>query len=214
MNLFGAPTIEFCEKAGDGIIKRPFYALSNIAYLFVGLLILSKKTKLSKAFGYTALFIGFASFMYDASYTYLSQLVDLFGMLLFINVPLYFSAKRYFKITTRKLVLIQTLLISLGMFLIVYFKSFSGAFIFGSFIVMVTVLELLLWQSGQTKGIKQWLVGLALFVLGFIVWLPDASGLLCDPSNIINGRSIFHILTSITIYLLYQYYELQERKII
>ncbi len=211
MNLLGAPTVEFCEKAGAGIIKRPFYAISNLAYIFVGLIILNKKTRLSQAFGYTSLLIGSLSFFYDASYTYLSQLLDLVGMLLFVNLLIYLSASRYFKISNKKLIAIQLLLFVIGMAIIVSFKWFTGGLVFGSFILLEIILEWLLWRQGKAKSIKLWLWGLGLFILGFIVWLPDASGWLCDPRNIINGRSIFHFLTAGTIYLLYQYFELQAK---
>lgn len=54
------PTVEYCEKAGNGFIKRPFYAIGNLVYLAVGLLILKKGngSKISKLFGYMSLFIG------------------------------------------------------------------------------------------------------------------------------------------------------------
>ncbi len=211
MNLFGVPTVEFCEKAGTGIIKRPFYALSNLAYIFVGLIILNKKTRLSRAFGLTSLLIGLLSLFYDASNTYLSQLLDLVGMLLFVNLLIYLSSRRYSKISKNKLILAQSLFVLIGLIAIIYFKSFAGGFVFGGFVIAEIVLELLLLRQGKSINIKLWLWGLGLFILGFLVWLPDASGWLCDPRNIINGRSIFHFLTAGTIYLLYQYFELQTK---
>lgn len=213
MNLLGKPTVGFCEKAGTGLIKRPFYALSNLSYLLIGFLILSRQTRFSKAFGYTSIFIGLLSFSYDASFAYLSQLLDLFGMLLFVNLLIYLSAKRYFRLSTKKIILMQTILVAIGMVCILVFKSFSGEFVFGFFIIIVIILEFLLWRKGKAINIRLWLAGLAVFLAGFIVWIPDAAGWLCDPNNIINGRSLFHIFTAVTIYLLYRYYELQETKI-
>jgi hypothetical protein len=210
MNLFGNPTVEFCEKVGGGLIKRPFYAISNIAYLAIGLTILSRGTKLSKHFGFLALFIAVASFLYDASYTYLSQLVDLLGMLIFVNLLVNLSSQRYFKVSTKRLLLIQSTFIVLGIGIIFYFKSFAGEFVFGSFVIAEIILELLLWFRGKTKEIKLWFYGFFTFSLGFIIWLFDASGGFCDPHNIVNGRSIFHILTAFSIYLLYKYFEEQE----
>lgn len=214
MNLLGKPTIEFCEKAGPGLIKRPFYAFSNLAYFFIGLIILhkGKGSRISKAFGYFSILIGFLSFVYDASYTYFSQLMDLLGMFLFINLLIYFSTKRYFKIPLKKQFFLQFLAVLIGMFSVVYFKSFAGEFVFGTFIIFYIGLEFLLWKADKTVDISLWLKGLTVFILGFIVWLPDVTGLICDSNNYINGRSIFHILTSVTIYILYKYHELQEIK--
>lgn len=210
MDLLGRPTIEFCEKAGSGIIKRPFYALSNFSFLIVGFIILSKKTRYSKAFGYTAIIVGLLSFGYDASYTYLSQLLDLLGMLLFVSLLIHISAKRFFFVGIAKLLTIQTLTVIAGLFCILYFKSFAGEFVFAAFIITEIILEFLLWQAGKTTSIKIWLISLGIFLLSFAIWLPDATRLWCDPNNIVNGRSIFHILNAITIYLLYRYYELQR----
>jgi hypothetical protein len=210
MELLGKPTIEFCERAGTGLIKRPFYATSNLAYLFVSFLILSKKSKLSRLFGYTALLCGLASFIYDASYTYLSQLVDLCAMLVFINLLIYLSAKRLFYFSRSKIILAQIASTLVGMYAIIAFKSYAGDYVFGFFVLLEIILEILLWKKGKSKKIKTWLSGLALFISGFAIWLLDASHLLCDPHNIVNGRSIFHLLTAGTIYLMYIYFEAQD----
>jgi len=211
-SLLGNPTVEFCEKVGTGLIKRPFYALSNLAYIFVGVIILKKGNgeRISKLFGYTSILIGLLSFIYDASYTYVAQLLDLLGMFLFVNLLIYLSLKRYTTISTRRLLLVQSLFVLLGWISVIYFKSYAGEFVFGTFILFLLLLEYLLWKSGRATNISLWLKGLGLFILGFIIWLPDAMGIICDPNNYINGRSIFHIITSITIYLLYKYYKDQN----
>lgn len=206
MNLLDKPTIEFCEKAGIGLIKRPFYAISNLAYLIVGFFILNKKTRFSKIFGYSAIFIGLASFLYDASYTYVSQLLDLFSMLVFINILIYLSAIRLGK--NFKIFCIFAPIF--GLVSIIYFKSYAGEFVFGIFVLIAIVLETIIWLTGRAKEFKMWLLGVGLFILGFVVWLFDAVFKICDSDNIINGRSIFHILTATTIFLLYKYFEKQE----
>lgn len=91
LNFFSEPTIEYCEKPLQTIIKRPYYAISNLAFLFTGIYILykGKKSKLSQIFGFTAITIGLLSFLYDASYLYISQLLDLSGMFLFVNILIY-----------------------------------------------------------------------------------------------------------------------------
>lgn len=208
--LFGKPTIQFCEKAGSGLIKRPFYAISNLSFLIVGILILGKNTRYSKAFGYMSILVGLFSFLYDASYTYLSQIFDLFGMLLFANLIIYLSARRYFSYTSKQILASQAIAILVGLSTIIFFKSYAGDYVFGIFLIFAIVLEYLLWRSGKTNNIKLWIIALIIFALGFLLWLPDASGLWCDPRNRINGRSLFHVLTSITIWLLYKYYELQK----
>lgn len=210
MNFLGKPTMEFCEKAGVGLIKRPFYALSNLAYLFVGALILSKRTKLSFVFGSLTILVGAFSFFYDASYTYGAQLLDLFGMFLFANLLLYLSARRLLKWNRGVIIFFQILLILKGMFLVIFLKSFWGDVIFGEFVLAVLVMETISWQKKEVINFRLFTSSLLLFFWGFLIWMLDAGALVCDPTNIVNGRSIFHILTAIAIYQLYKYYELQN----
>jgi len=134
-------------------------------------------------------------------------------MLLFVNLIIYFSARRYFKISTKKLISLQVLFVLIGMLFIFYFKSFAGEFVFGTFIIFAILLEFLLWRHNQTTNFKLWVQSLIIFILGFIFWLPDAMELWCDPTNYINGRSVFHLFTSAAIYLLYRYYSLQDNNL-
>ena len=89
--LLQVPTVHYCEMALNAIIARPWYALSNIAFLIVGSVILRQGGQHSKAFGGLALLIGTLSFVYDSTFTYLSQLFDLSGMLLLIGYLLYLN---------------------------------------------------------------------------------------------------------------------------
>lgn len=73
--LFQPPTVEYCEVVLNAIIARPWYALSNIAFLIAGSVMLHQGGQHSKAFGGLALLVGTLSFVYDSTFTYLSQLV-------------------------------------------------------------------------------------------------------------------------------------------
>ena len=68
--LFSEPTINYCESAISGLIKRPYYALSNLAFFIVAIFIIKdgKGSKLSKAFGYIIILVGLLSFLYDSSF--------------------------------------------------------------------------------------------------------------------------------------------------
>lgn len=205
ISLFGPPTVEFCEKAGSGLIKRPYYAASNLAYLFAGVLILreGRSSRLSKLFGYSSIMIGVFSFIYDATHTYWSQLLDLLGMLIFINLLIYVSAKK-------PRLALQALAVGAGMFAIIYFRSFAGEFVFGVFILTEIILETRRWLRHETVKFHLWLKSLGIFILGFLIWLLDASQVFCDPHKFLKGRFIFHILTAISIYYLYKYFEAQK----
>jgi len=208
MNLFAQPTIEYCEKPVSGLIKRPYYAISNFAFFASGVLILVKgrKSKLAMLFGYTAIVIGLLSFAYDASYLYISQLLDLTGMLLLVNILLYLNLGKIFRFAKR-LVSLQIVLYLLSMATIMYFRGFAGNIVFGIYVLAVIVTEYILKRRKQNQNYKYWILAFAFFVLGFAIWLLDSSKTVCFSFGLLNGRAVFHYLNAISIYYLYIFYE-------
>lgn len=211
MNLFGPPTIEYCEKPIQGLIRRPYYAVSNLAFLIAGALIMYRGglNRLSKIFGFTAISIGLLSFYYDASYLYISQLLDLTGMILFINVLLYLNLSRLLK-SSKYLLIIQALVYLISMGLIVSFGRFTGNIIFGAYVLTLIITEYRLYKSKLHRHHKYWLIALTLFVVGFAIWLLDASKTVCLNFGLLNGRAIFHYLNAISIYYLFIFYEINS----
>lgn len=207
------PTVSYCEQPTGGLIERPFYAISNIAFLIVGFLILSrgsfsrmrqlpadKKTPLSKAFGYSMIAVGLFSFVYDATYSYLFQLLDVAGMYIFITLVMYLNTQRL-GLNLHKAWRWATL--ALGMIIFYFFKGEIGNVIFGLFILFVIISE---WMIKEKISRKDWITGIVLFALGFGIWMFDATKLLCDPNNIFNGRGIFHLLEAAAVYYFYKHY--------
>lgn len=93
-SLLGEPTITYCKIARDAFVRRPWYALSDIAFFIVAYRIYrSEASTLAKLFAGTVLAIGILSLMYDVTYTYISQLFDLAGMLIFINLLLFLNIR-------------------------------------------------------------------------------------------------------------------------
>jgi hypothetical protein len=209
--LFSEPTITYCEEATSWVIKRPYYALSNFAFFISGLTILIKGngSRLSKIFGFMAIAIGLFSLIYDSTYTYLAQLLDLSGMLIFVNVLLYLNLKNLVK--EKYLILIQSLLFILSLFLIVGFQGYSGNIIFGSYVTALVVSEIYLMKNKVHTNLSKWLMPLGIFIIGFLIWILDSQKILCSPIGLLNGRAIFHYLNAITIYHLYKFYESQKR---
>jgi hypothetical protein len=209
MNLLGPPTIEYCEKPIQGLIKRPYYAVSNLAFLLSGFLILSKgkMNRLSKIFGFTAITIGLLSFFYDASYLYFSQLLDLTGMLLFVNILLYLNLDKLFK-SSKYLILMQVISYLASISAIIYFQGFAGNVVFGIYVLSVIVTEYLLCKQKLHQNYGYWVLAIVLFVVGFAIWLLDASKLFCFTFGLLNGRAVFHYLNAFSIYYLYKFYAL------
>ena len=205
--LFSSPTVQYCEVATSMLIARPWYALSNVAFLVVGILILLRGGRYSRLFGSMALLVGSLSFMHDASYTYLAQLVDLSGMLLLVSVLLYLNLQPL--LLKRLLIIGLAVSFIFALCTIIALRGFAGDIFFGLLILGYIVSEMYLLRTGRHTRSRRWLLALGIFLLGFIFWLCDASHFYCANVGLFNGRAIFHYTNSITIYLLFIYYGLQ-----
>lgn len=212
MFLQQTPTVEYCEKATDFILKRPFYALGNIAFIIVSIIILKrgKFSNLSKYFGYGIMATGMFSFLYDASFSYIFQLLDLLMMHTFVAFLLYLNLSRLLKIQKSQLKLIIFFLVLFSFVLIVHFKGYSGNIFFAAYVLTVLYTTFLLLAKRVFTEARYLLISLGVFLLSFSFWCLDFLKIYCDPTNILNGRSIFHILTSVSIYYLFVFYSLQK----
>ncbi len=167
---------------------------------------------LSKLFGSVALLVGLCSTIYDVTYVYAAQLLDLSAMLVFVSLLLFLNM-RALSVKSTKLVGLLVAGIVASVAAIIMFQGYSGDIIFGVYVLLVIISELVLVKRKLHVGLKQWLFALSLFVIGFILWIPDNKQLVCFDIGLFNGRAVFHYLCAITIYLLYRYYEQQPRNI-
>lgn len=212
MKLFSEPTIDYCELAIDELIKRPYYALSNIAFFISAGLILvkGKGSLLSKQFAFITILVGAFSLIYDSTYLYGFQLLDLTGMLLLINFLLFLNLKIIFK-NKASLIIYQVIATLFGLLLIIIFKGYSGDVIFGIFTLLYIFSEIYLLNKGRHTDYQKWLIALIIFIIGFVFWIFDTTKVYCTDFGLLNGRAIFHYLNAITIYYLYLYYSIQPK---
>lgn len=207
-SLLSAPTVNYCEPILNGIIKRPWAALSNVAFFISGILILikGKGSRLSKLFGVVAILVGVCSSVYDITYFYGAQLLDLSAMLVFVSLLLYLNLQTL-SLSNRWLTFGLTAAFIASVGLIVSQQGYSGDIIFGLYVLAVIITELALIKRRLHINFRQWVLALALFILGFAAWIPDNKQLICFDIGLFNGRAVFHYLCASTIYLLYRYYE-------
>lgn len=209
-SLLAHPTVTYCEQAGQGLIKRPWSALSNLAFIGAGVAILlrGKNSRLSKLFGGVALLVGVLSTFYDITYTYGSQLLDLSGMLVFVGLLLYLNISALgFRRHAAKLIALSTVL---SVSLIILFQGYAGDVIFGLYVLAVVITETMLIHQKKHRNTRLWLVAFGIFVLGFGYWLMDSSRFYCTDFGLLNGRAIFHYCGATAIYLLYRFYDKQR----
>lgn len=212
--LTDAPTVEFCEKAGNGLIARPYYALSNLAYLAVSFLILRKsKAHLARYFALIIGLVGFFSLIYDSYPKRVTQLFDLAGMYILASFLLVLVITRLTKKPFSNLFkLIVPALTLLSLTATYFLGSVSGSVIFGSIVIAYLVGEIYLNIKEKPRGFSWFAAGLAIFALAFYIWHFDFFAKYCMPGDYLNGRGVFHIMTGVTAYFIYKYYALNKDK--
>lgn len=209
--LTGAPTVEFCEKAGQGLIARPFYALSNLPYLFVSYLIIKKgKGTLAKLFAITTGVIGTLSLIYDIRPVRLTQLTDLMGMYIFAGLLLTLTLSRLLSKPLKVILFFVAPLVGFGYLSTILLGGQSGNIIFGTYIFVHILGELFMKLKGRSQSYALWVKAFAVFMVGFASWLLDVTKTFCADFGLLNGRVVFHYAGAAAAYLLYLFYASQE----
>jgi hypothetical protein len=97
---FGPPNIKWCEERLCAWVNEPANAWSNLAFVLVALIVVAaaRQRPLASAplrwFAPTVALVGAASFVFHASNTYLTQLLDFLAMYLFCGLLLGINAAR------------------------------------------------------------------------------------------------------------------------
>ena len=207
-NLLSQPTVTFCEKITNNFVSRPNYALSNLAYFIVALILFYKvkQSKIFLPFAILALTIGSFSMFYDIRPLYLTQLLDLLAMLILANLIIFLNLIKLYKFDLFKSILAATALIVTGMVIVLTFQSYAGNYVFGFFILCIIITEFLIYRKKLHKDYGYWLAALLIFVIASILWIPDGTKTHCNQILLLNGRAVFHYLTAISICLLAFFY--------
>lgn len=206
--LFQPPTIEYCEVALNAVIARPWYALSNAAFFIVGITMLLRGGGQARTFGGLALLVGMLSLVYDSVFTYVSQLLDLSGMLLLIGYLLYLNLA---SIAPRRQLIASLLGVGfvVSLCLIIWFKGYAGNVVFAVATLSYVVSEIYLIRTKRHTHARLWVLAFIVFSVGVVFWLSDAAGVYCADIGLLNGRAVFHYTNAVAMYLLYRFYRLQ-----
>ena len=221
---FTPATIRFCEEPLCAWISQPANTWSNLAYIAVGLFILWHVKRFSPGmrlslFGIIAIAVGFGSFFFHASTTFVGEFFDLGSMYLFSSLLLVgnlarlqdkdnFSLQHSFDKNWRKPIYVGIVLASLAVLLIV---PPIGIALFTLHVLTILALEIYMATRGFHKTIgfqyRPILISTGLFVLAFAVWVLDITRLVCSPdNNWLQGHAAWHIITSVCFYFSYRFY--------
>jgi hypothetical protein len=209
-------TMTFCEERVCGWIVQPFNSWTSWSVAIVGLIIFlqaKNSLKVFRSLGVALIYLGVGTFAYHATKTYPAGVIDSMGMLMVVTWALLYSLQLLFKFSNKVFVFVY---IALNTVLTIYsfFEPFYAAtylFLFflttAIFVETIRIYKLKISRDQVLKIFKPLVFCIFLLCVAFFVfWVPDSSGLVCDPKNhFINGRGIWHLLDALAMYFAYSY---------
>jgi len=216
--LFGAPNVNWCEETLCHWISEPANTYSNVAYLVVAILLslfaLKKSHKDTDVIIKLTFLLGIASGFYHMSLNYLGQFLDL-GFIFLLTFWMISLNIKKIKVDMTYKDQWKFTLIGSGLFLIImqvmYFTN-----VYFQPLVGVGVL-LLLWSEFKTRKLNKTKIKYHFLCASVVTILAgqtfsalDLERVYCDPSNhLFNGHSIWHILSAISIGLIFFHWHQQ-----
>ena len=212
----------FCEAA-DPLrpVQQPVNSVSSLAYLFPGCAILwlgrtlrRPEQRFSPAYaaivGSAALVTGLGSAFYHASLTFAGQFWDILGMLLLAGFMLVYALERSLNWPARRTLAVYAVASACFTIIQVLLPD-TRRYLFGVVLLVALLLEFRLHFTRRTTARLAWLTaGVGLFALAFGIWILDQSGLLCQPTSLLQGHALWHLLGAAGVGLLYGYYSSEK----
>jgi len=191
--------------ASNGFISRPGYAISDIVYFILGIVLLIKyrHSKYGRFFGIMSIIIGLTSLFYDVFHTYFAQVADLTAISALAFFILDLDIKRIWHLKKKQLTMIYIALISSYVILTILFKQMFGNLMIAAVIAFILLIEFK-FKSVHKK--RYWFIGTSLLLIGFTFWWIDAFHLWCSPILLLNGRAVFHYFSGLAIFFLAIFY--------
>lgn len=151
--------------------------------------------------------MGFFSFYYHMSNYYISQMLDFFGMYLFLMWYLTIQIKILKNLSTSKTILIYIFL--LFMFMLATFYGYQSGFYFQFLVViagaMIIVCEYNLYkQNLRPESYKTLFYGMVFIAIAQTFSFADLTRVFCIPNNhLLPGHAVWHFFSALGLYFAY-----------
>jgi hypothetical protein len=214
------PDACFCEALGTGFVRQPIDTWSNLAFVLVGLLILEDVLRLSSnrsnllaqrrtygvVYAVAVILIGLGSWFYHASLTFVGQWFDVMGMYLLGTFMVLYNFARLRPLSSRTFAL-SYVLFNLALALSLIVVPELRRYLFGLLLVATIALEVVIRRRSVTQiRTGFFIAALSIYVLAQLIWTLDLNHIVCDPTGLLQGHALWHILTAASAGLLYLYY--------
>ena len=208
------PNLKFCEENLCAWVTAPANTWSNLAYILVGLWLWSRARREDspalRIFAPAAIFLGLASGLYHASYTYFFQTFDHLGMYMIACLLLTLNLRRLGVLTQKTqtpaylgLIFLSTIL----MFLLPKIGAPIQA-LFAFQVAAAFFLEVpLIIKSNPRPDYRYFVISALLFGAAYVIWTLDYQGIVCDPRNhLLQGHATWHVITALCVLTLHRFY--------
>ena len=223
LSSLGLPNVKWCEATRCSWITEPANTWSNLAYIIAGIIIFMmlkpENRKTSKWFGATLIFVGFSSFVYHMSYTFVFQVLDFIAMYVLTVLMIVINIKRISKITDRQMFQVFNLAVAFFTIVTVVFYyakvPIQSLVLILSIAIASTEVYIRFKLKQRPKYLYYWL-GLFFILAAATFSALDASRILCFPYHpYIQGHAIWHVLATVSLYFIFLFYrQFEEQKVI
>jgi hypothetical protein len=208
---YAPATIAFCERRLCAWVVEPSNAWSNVAYVVVGIWILwqrrGRPASALSAIGVAAVLLGLGSFSFHATGVRVFEVVDVAGMYLISGLALTFALQRLRGWSDGVAVGFFAGLVTVSSVLMVALGN-DGIVVFGVQAIAVMAMEWHLWARTPAVVGRWLLAAVGALGLGFVIWVLDLRGPLCDPDNhFVTGHAAWHVLTALSLLFFFQFHE-------
>jgi Ceramidase len=207
----------FCElpRAGS-LILQPANSWSSYGYAFAGFLMIALATGrdwrsglhpgAAAWFGLTAIFVGLGSVLLHATLTLWGQFFDVMGMYLTSGFMLVAALARWRDLSVRQAILLYFLIVG-GLLIVLYGVPEVRRSLFAFVLIAAIGIELTLARPRRIAAyLPFYLGGIATKAVAFLIWNLDQHGLICEPTSLLQGHAVWHLLGATSLWLTFLYY--------
>ena len=222
----------FCEIERPGFIKQPANTFSNLAFILFGIVLavqnffgkfsknhnlIQSNTVYTNIFSLGLILTGAGSFAFHGNYAFWGSFFDLFGMYFLASFMLTYALMRLLKLSKIQFTIVFLVALTASSLAKIYLDNNIpvlgplkvGEIIFGSYLLIGLSIELY-FSFLKTVHVNKLFIFLAMGItaLSFAIWnLSYGPGsLLCNPSSLLQGHALWHILDATAAFFFFQYY--------